>query len=619
MDLLSQIHSSSDVKKLDKSQLDALCTELRGAILDAVAKNGGHLASSLGSVELTVALHRVYDTSRDRVVFDVGHQCYAHKMLTGRLEQFDTLRCFGGLSGFLKPCESSDDACISGHASNSISVALGMARARTLAGADYAVAAVIGDGALTGGLAYEGLADCGASGESIVIILNDNGMSINSNVGAVSSLLARQRVRPSYLAVKRLYRKTIGRLKGVHKLIHGVKEWIKDIVLPDTIFEDMGFYYLGPIDGHDIKTLTRVISYARELAIPVLVHVTTTKGRGYAPAEANPEAYHGVGPFDPAHGVSLPHDGGFSEVFGQELSRLAAQDERIVAITAAMADGTGLGWFSGRWPERFFDVGIAEEHAAAMAAGMAAQGLKPVFAVYSSFLQRSYDMLVHDIGLGHVPVVLAVDRAGLVGADGETHQGSFDLGLLRQTPGMTIYAPSNYAEMRSMLRLAFETKGPAAVRYPRGGEGEHTRDTSAHAEAILREGADITIVTHGIMINQALEAARTLEADGISSQVIKLNRLDFDDFPVTAQSVRKTGRVIVLEEVSAHGCMGHALLACLAQSRVPLRFARLLNLGSGVVTHGDVETLRRVCGIDAVAVVSAARLAMEETDEKGKA
>ena len=609
------------MKKLDAGQLDGLCAELRAAILDAASRNGGHLASSLGAVELTVALHRVYDTARDRIVFDVGHQCYAHKMLTGRLEQFDSLRRFGGLSGFPKPCESADDACISGHASNSISVALGMAKARTLTGADYAVAAVIGDGALTGGLAYEGLANCGASGESIVIVLNDNGMSINSNVGAVSRLLARQRVRPSYLAVKRAYHRTLGRLTGVHKLIHAVKEWIKDMVLPDTIFEDLGFYYLGPIAGHDIRTLTRVIRYARELEMPVLVHVTTTKGKGYAPAEENPQSYHGVAPFDRERGVAAAHSGGFSEVFGEELSRLASHDGRIVAITAAMADGTGLGWFASRYPDRFFDVGIAEEHAAAMAAGMAAQGLKPVFAVYSSFLQRSYDMLVHDIGLGRVPVVLAVDRAGLVGADGETHQGSFDLGLLRQTPGMAIFAPSNHAELRSMLRLALETKGPAAVRYPRGSEGEFTRDTSAQAEAVLHEGGDVTVVTHGIMVNEALAAARELEGSGIRAQVMKLNRLDYDVFPATGQSVRKTGRVIVLEEVCAHGCIGQALLAYLAQSRVPVHYARLLNLGSGVVTHGEVEQLRRVCGIDTASVVSAARQAMEvaENYEEAKA
>lgn len=607
------------MKKLDASQLEPLCAELRAEIIRASAKNGGHLASSLGAVELTVALHRVYDTSRDRIVFDVGHQCYAHKLLTGRLEQFDSLRRFGGLSGFPKPCESVDDACISGHASNSISVALGMAKARSLTGADYDVAAVIGDGALTGGLAYEGLANLGASGESVVIVLNDNGMSINSNVGAVSRLLARQRVRPSYLAVKRLYHRTLGRLTGVHRFIHAVKEWIKDMVLPDTIFEDLGFYYLGPIDGHDIKTLTRVIRYARELRMPVLVHVTTVKGKGYPPAEANPQAYHGVSPFNPERGVALTHSGGFSEVFGEELSRLASRDERIVAITAAMADGTGLSWFASRWPERFFDVGIAEEHAAAMAAGMAAQDLRPVFAVYSSFLQRSYDMLVHDIGLGRVPVVLAVDRAGLVGADGETHQGSFDLGLLRQTPGMAIFAPSNHAELRSMLRLALEAKGPAAVRYPRGSEGEFTRDTSALAEAVLREGGDVTIVTHGIMINEALAAARELEGLGISAQVIKLNRLDYDGFPATAQSVKKTGRVIVLEEACAHGCMGQALLAHLAQSRIPVRYARLLNLGSGVVTHGEVEELRRVCGIDTASVVTAARQAMEESNEEAKA
>lgn len=619
MEVLTRISSSADVKKLRREELDTLCGELRQAIIDGVAKNGGHLGSNLGAVELTVALHRIYDTAKDRVVFDVGHQCYAHKMLTGRLEAFDSLRCFGGLSGFPKPSESRDDACISGHASNSISVALGMARARTLTGGDYDVAVVIGDGALTGGLAYEGLSDCGESGEPIVVVLNDNEMSISSNVGGMARLLARQRVKPSYLAVKRFYRRTVGRVEPLYRLLHGIKEWIKDLILPDNMFEDMGFYYLGPIDGHDVKTLERTIGYARSLRVPVLVHTITVKGKGYAPAEADPEAYHGVSAFDPGTGVKLSKGSSFSGIFGLELERLAREDGRIVAITAAMASGTGLTEFAKQYPGRFFDVGIAEEHAVSMAAGMAKQGLKPVFAVYSSFLQRGFDMLIHDVGLGGLPVVFAVDRAGLVGADGETHQGVFDVGFLRQVPGMSIYAPSNYSELRAMLRQAMSCGGPAAVRYPRGGEGAFVENTSDEAEAVLCRGADVTVVSYGILINEALTAAKLLKERGISAQVIKLNRLDFGDFPTVARSVRETGRLIAVEEVCAPGCLGDRLLAYLAQAHVPVRHARLLNLGSGVVAHGGVEKLREICGIDAPSIVKAAEMAVEDINEESKA
>ena len=607
MKILSEIRSSGDVKKRTPEELNTLCQELRGEILRSVSQNGGHLGSNLGAVELTVALHRVYDTGRDRVVFDVGHQCYAHKMLTGRLGEFDTLRRFGGLSGFPKPRESVNDACIAGHASNSISMALGMARARTLSGGDYDVAAVIGDGALTGGLAYEGLADCGESGESIVVVLNDNGMSINSNVGGMARLLAQQRVKPSYLAIKRLYHKTVGRCEPLYRLLHRLKEWIKDLVLPDNMFENMGFYYLGPIDGHDVKVLERTLRYARSLKRPVLVHVITVKGKGYPPAEADPESYHGVGPFDPAAGVKLSGGESFSSVFGEELERLAAADERIVAVTAAMESGTGLSGFARRWPARFFDVGIAEEHAAVLCAGMAQQGMRPVFAVYSSFLQRSFDMLIHDIALSRLPVVLAVDRAGLVGADGETHQGSFDVGFLRQVPGMRIYSPSSFAELRTMLRQAFACGGPAAVRYPRGGEGAFTADTAGQEEAVLRPGRDVTLVSYGVLINEALAAAEELEKAGVSAAVIKLNRLDADAFPACAASVRETGRLVVAEETCSHGCLGVRVIAHLALEGIDSRRVRLLNLGDGVVPHGEVKQLRELCGIDAAAIAAAAR------------
>ena len=619
MKILPDIKSPADVKRLPESDVGTLCSELREAIIGAVSQNGGHLASNLGAVELTVALHRVYDPERDRIVFDVGHQCYAHKMLTGRLDRFGELRRLGGLSGFPKPGESAADACVAGHASTSISNALGMARARTIQGGDYDVAAIIGDGALTGGLAYEGLADCGESGEAIVVVLNDNGMSINSNVGGMARLLSAQRVKPSYIAIKKLYHRTVGRFEPIYRVLHVVKEWVKDLFLPDNMFEDMGFYYLGPIDGHDEKTLERTLRYARDMRRPVLVHIKTEKGRGYAPAEAEPEKYHGVSPFDPEMGAALSKKHDFSAVFGQELLRLAQEDGRIVAVTAAMESGTGLHDFAQKLPERFFDVGIAEEHAVSMCAGMAQQGLKPVFAVYSSFLQRAYDMLIHDVSLSGLPVVLGVDRAGLVGADGETHQGVFDVCFLSSVPGMRIFAPSSFAETRSMLREALDGSSPAAVRYPRGGEGLFRGDRSAGREVIMRPGADVTIVSYGILINEALYAADELEKANISAEVIKLNRLDGDDFSLCLRSLARTRRLIAVEEVCASGCLGERLLAACAAAGTELKHSALLNLGSGIVPQGEVGELREKYGVDAGAVCAAACGFMEEADEKGKA
>ena len=604
MEILDRIHSSADVKTIPSDQLDLLCAALRSELIDDISKTGGHLASNLGAVELTVALHRVYDSSRDRIVFDVGHQCYTHKILTGRREQFSGLRQLGGISGFPKPCESADDACIAGHASTSVSYALGMARARTLQGEDYDVCAVLGDGALTGGLAYEGLADCGESGEPLVIVLNDNAMSISENVGGLARFLARQRVRPGYIAFKRLYRRTIGKYETLYRFLHRIKERLKDVVLRDNLFEDMGFYYLGPIDGHDVKLLERTIAYARELRIPVLVHVLTVKGKGYAPAEADPASYHSVGPFDPAQGVRSCGEDSFSEAFGAALTRLAAEDPRIVAVTAAMTEGTGLRPFAERFPTRFFDVGIAEAHGVTMSAGLAKQGMKPVFAVYSSFLQRGYDELIHDVSLDRLPVVLAVDRAGLVGADGETHQGSFDVGYLCQVPGMAVWAPASYAELQSMLSLALARSGPAAVRYPRGGEGVFHDDTSAQNACVLRDGTDLTVVSYGILINDALQAAELLAERGVSAAVIKLNRLDTPDFALIAASVQRTGRLICAEESAEAGALGVRILADLAARGVPVR-PKLCNLGSGVVRHGSVPALRRLCGIDAEGIAAA--------------
>jgi len=604
LNLLDNIHSSADVKEIPAEQLPALCDELREELLAHISKTGGHLASNLGAVELTVALHRVYDSARDRIVFDVGHQCYTHKMLTDRRDRMDTLRQLDGLSGFPKPCEAKDDAFITGHASTSVSVALGMARARTILGEDYDVCAVIGDGALTGGLAYEGLADCGESNEPLVIVLNDNEMSISPNVGGLARLLACQRVRPGYIAFKRLYRRTIGRYEHVYKFLHRIKEWVKDLLLPDNMFEDMGLYYLGPIDGHDIRTMTRTIAYARTLRIPVLVHVITVKGKGYGPAEENPSRFHGVGSFDVETGAPVKAPGGdFSAAFGEALCRMAERDTRITALTAAMAEGTGLVPFSEQYPDRFFDVGIAEEHAVTMAAGMAKQGLHPVFAVYSSFLQRGFDELIHDVGLGSLPVVFAVDRAGLVGADGATHQGSFDVAYLCAVPGMKVWAPANYAEMNSMLELALHAGGPAALRYSRGTEGEFREDTAAQDAAVLQEGTDVTIVAYGIMINEALRAADILKERGVGAEVIKLNRLDVLDGTIPA-SAEKTGKLIVAEESAEIGCLGVRILAGLEQRGICTR-SHLLHLGSGIVEHGSVAELRARLGLDAAGIVAA--------------
>jgi len=615
--ILNKIHSSADVQALSTAELERLCVELREAIMENVSQTGGHLASNLGAVELSAALHRVYDSSRDRIVFDVGHQCYAHKMISGRLERFSTLRKLDGISGFPRPWESPDDAAVAGHASTSISNALGMARARTLLGEDYDVVAVIGDGALTGGLAYEGLSDCGESGEPIVVILNDNEMSIDRNVGGMARLLAKQRVRVSYIAFKKLYRRVVSHCRPLYKLLHHVKEWVKDIFLPDNMFENMGFYYLGPIDGHDMKTLVRTLRYARELRVPTIVHVLTVKGKGYGPAETDPGKYHGVGSFDPNKGVEGEEKPCFSKVFGETLAEMAEEDKTIVGITAAMVSGTGMDTFAEKHPGRFYDVGIAEGHAVSMAAGMAKQGLKPVFAVYSTFLQRSYDMLIHDVGLDGLHVVLGVDRSGIVGADGETHQGVFSPGYLCQVPGMAVFAPASYAELRSMLSQAMRFSGPAAVCYPRGGEGVYKEDNSRCDECLLREGRHITIATYGIMINEALAAAEMLAEKGIEAEIVKLSRLDRADYPIVYASAAKTGRIIIAEESARRGSLGTRIMAGLLRNGINVKSARGLDLGSGVVEHGTVAQLRKKYGIDAEGIY---RLYVEWTEnEESKA
>ena len=593
----------------------SLCSELRRELLRTVSQTGGHLASNLGTVELTVALHHLFDFSKDRLVFDVGHQCYIHKMLTGRADRMDTLRQFGGLSGFPKPYESDTDAFIAGHASNSVSVALGMARARTMLGQDYRVVALIGDGALTGGLAYEGLSDAGSSGEKLLVILNDNGMSIKKNVGGMAKLLERQHLRPGYLRFKRGYRTFLHSIPGgeqIYNLTHRIKKAIKGSIVPSTFFENMGFDYVGPVDGHDLSDLTRLLNWANTLPGPVLFHVLTKKGKGYPKAEQTPEYYHGVSPFDPEVGVSTGPSRDYSAVFGEALAELARSDRRICAVTAAMQSGTGLDVFAERCPDRILDVGIAEGHAVAMCAGMAKQGMIPVFAVYSTFLQRAYDMLLHDVALQNLHVVLGVDRAGLVGADGETHQGIFDLAYLSTVPHMTVLAPSNYAELRSMLRCAVqEHEGPVAVRYPRGSEDPRfLEDTSAHADCVLRSGDQFTLLSYGSQIPELLAAAEELEREGISCEVVKLNQVIPLRLDATPRSLEKTHRLLVLEEVTAPNSVGHALSLDLVERGIAMEHMILLNSGNDFVPQGSVSQLRNMLGIDAASVVKRVKEAL---------
>lgn len=621
--LLDREDLSSAIKTMSKENLDELCAEIREFLLEHVSKTGGHLASNLGVVELTVALHRCFDSAEDRLIFDVGHQCYTHKLLTGRREGFDALRQFGGMSGFLKPEESPHDACITGHASGSVSVALGMAHARTLQHKNYSVVAIIGDGALTGGMAYEALNSAGGSREPLIVVLNDNNMSIDKNVGAMSRHLSRLRVRPHYLQMKKDVKTALGHIpggEGAVNLISRSKRAVKSVVLPSPMFEEMGFTYLGPVDGHDVLSMCQLFQSAKEMNKPVLIHVMTRKGKGYSYAEQKPEKYHGVSKFDVDTGLPLKKSApNFSAVFGAELVKLAQENPKICAVTAAMPSGTGLSSFSKRYPERFFDVGIAEEHAVAMSAGMAKQGMRPVCALYSTFLQRSYDQLIHDVAIDHIPLVLAIDRAGIVGEDGATHNGVFDVGFLRQIPGMTLLAPASFAELRSMLRRAVaHLSGPIALRYPRGGEGAYTDDRSEGTDACLREGTDVVLVSYGIMINQTLEAANILEKNGVFSAVVKLNDLTANFSAELLQRIADCGRVAVVEDVVHAGSIGQALAETLAQSGIATHWIRLCNTGDTFAPQGAVSQIYEYYHLDGNGIAATCLEAMQHEKETGR-
>ena len=553
---LKNIHSPADIQSLSMAELRELCGEIRRVLVDTVSQTGGHLSSNLGIVEVTVAMHREFTTPTDQFVWDVGHQCYVHKLLTGRAEQFHTLRQEGGISGFPLPRESEHDAFIVGHSSTSISAANGMAKAKAMLGEDGYVVAVIGDGALTGGLAYEGLSNAGRSKDRLIVVLNDNGMSISQNVGFVARHLAALRARPHYVRFKNRVSNAVASIPLIgtplrNKLLHWKTELKKMLYSRSSFFEEMGFNYIGPLDGHDLDDLIKGFQAAKRLDRPVLMHVATVKGKGYPFAEKDPGVYHGVSCFDADTGCTPASSPNFSAVFGEELCSLAAEDPRICAISAAMKNGTGLVGFAERFPKRFFDVGIAEEHAVTFAAGLAHDSALPVFAVYSTFLQRSYDQILNDAAIGKEHIVLAIDRAGIVGDDGETHQGVFDVAFLHTIPGVTVYSPSCFEELRINLKQAlYDEEGVAAVRYPRGGElpGMEGYQPDYRPYTLWEEpGAETLLVTYGRIFATVREAARRLNGEGKPVSVLKLTRV----LPLEPECIRtaqRYKRVIFFEE-----------------------------------------------------------------------
>ncbi|MDD7673927.1 MAG: 1-deoxy-D-xylulose-5-phosphate synthase [Oscillospiraceae bacterium] len=616
MEILQKINGHEDLLRLNDGERVQLCREIREFLIANVSQTGGHLAGNLGAVELTVAIETVFNTMVDRLVFDVGHQSYVHKLLTGRRADFPHLRQFGGLSGFPKPSESPSDAFIAGHASSSVSIALGMARARTLLGEDYHVIALMGDGAATGGMAFEGLNDAAVSHEPMIIILNDNEMSIGKSEGGLSRHLSRIRSSENYLHAKRRYREVIKKLPGGERIYIAsskLKNRLKRFLLPATMFENMGLTYLGPVDGHNLPGLISLLRSARDMKEPVLVHVVTKKGCGYPFAEADPAKYHGIGKFDPVTGKKLgPKVRTFSDSFGDTMLELASRDPRVCAITAAMPGGTGLLGFMHRYPKRYFDVGIAEEHAVSMAGGLAKQGMIPVAAIYSTFLQRSFDQILQDVCMLHLHVVLAIDRAGLVGDDGPTHHGVFDVGFLRMAPGMLILAPVNFAEQRDMLCWAVESyDGPVAVRYPRGTEGSYRESGwqgffGLEKRGVVRchrKGTDVTLLTYGSMLENVLEAAELLEKKGLSVCVLRL--LTLSVFPVE-QILREMapGRpLIVAEETAAGSGIREALASQLREVDAACRVTGL-DLGKDYVPAGSMKELYHFCGLDGGAIAA---------------
>ena len=609
---LEKIQKANDIKELTEEELKDLSDEIRQFLIEKISVTGGHLASNLGVVELTMALHKVLHFPEDKLIWDVGHQSYTHKLLTGRKEGFDDLRKYGGMSGFPKRKESKCDAFDTGHSSTSISAGLGYVAARELQQEHYNVVSVIGDGSMTGGMAYEALNNASRLKSNFIIVLNDNTMSISKNVGGISNYLNGLRTTQVYSDLKRGVEDTIKRIPGRgERIVHQVKKTksgIKQLFVPGMFFEDMGITYLGPVDGHDLKTLTKTLNEAKRVNHAVLVHVVTKKGKGYLPAETNPSKFHGTGPFDVTTGETIGGSGkdSYTDIFSKVLADIGKKDEKVVAITAAMADGTGLSRFAKLFPERFFDVGIAEEHAMTFAAGLAAGGMKPVFAVYSSFLQRAFDQTIHDVCLQNLPVVIAVDRAGLVGSDGETHQGVFDLSFLSTIPNLSILSPKNRWEMADMVRFAVSFQYPVALRYPRGEAYEGLKEFRAPIEygksELLYEESEIAVMFVGHMSFLAEQVREDLKAAGYQCSLINARFVK----PLDTERIRKISEnhrlLVTIEENVLTGGFGEQVEDFVMREGIPLK-VHTIGISDDYVEHGNVDVLRKEVGLDRESIV----------------
>lgn len=605
--VLDKVNTPEDLRKLTLEEKEKLAEDLRKFILETVSKTGGHLASNLGIVELTIALHSIFNTPKDKLIWDVGHQSYVHKILTGRKDKMSTLRKLDGLSGFPKISESEYDVFETGHSSTSISAALGIARARDVLNEEYEVIAVIGDGALTGGMAEEAMNDAGSSNSNIIVILNDNEMSISKNVGGISMFLSKLRSKKLYTASNKKIKEITMKIpylgEKLVNLTRRVKDMLKQFFLPNMYFEDIGFTYLGPVDGHNIEKLESILEKAKGLQGPVLVHVITKKGKGYKIAEDNPSKFHGISSFNIETGEKIKKsEKDYSKVFGETLVKLAEKDEKIIAITAAMKDGTGLREFSNKYPKRFFDVGIAEQHAICMAAGMARVGLKPVVAIYSSFLQRGYDQVIHDICMQELPVVIGIDRAGIVGNDGETHQGIFDLSFLSIVPNLTILAPKDFKEFEKMLEFSINYSKPIAIRYPRGGEGKYKfekyEDIELGKAEIIKEGKDITVLAIGKMVSRAMEAVEELENKEIDVEVINARFLNPLDKEKILESINKTKNVIIIEDNVIEGGLGTKIEELIVEEDIKEVKCVKIAYPVDFIKQGSVDEIEKRYGLD---------------------
>ena len=607
--MLEKIEKPQDLKKLNTEEKKQLAEEIRKYILEIVSQNGGHLASNLGVVELTIALHSVFDLPKDKIVWDVGHQTYVHKILTGRKEELKTLRQLKGIAGFPKSKESPSDCFNTGHSSTSISAALGMARARDLKNEKNSVLAVIGDGALTGGMALEALNDAGWSQTRMTVILNDNEMSISKNIGGISMLLSKLRTKRSYNKSSDVAKKIILKIPGIGKpsvkIIRRIKRSIKQLIIPKMFFEDIGFCYLGPVSGHDIGELERMLKISKQLEGPVLIHVLTKKGKGYPIAERNPDKFHATSAFDIETGKGKKEKKkDYSKVLGEKLVELARKNEKIVAITASMKDGTGLTEFAKEFPKRFFDIGIAEQHAIGLAAGMAKEGAIPVVPIYSSFYQRAYDQVIHDVAIQNLPVIMCVDRAGIVGADGETHQGTLDMAFFRLIPNLTIMAPKDFKELEEMLEFAVDLNKPVVIRYPRGGEGELKMEKQEKIEEgkaeILKKGEDLTIVAIGKMVERAMKVAEEIEKEqkDVTVEVINSRFLKPLDQKTIRESIEKTKQVITIEDGTIINGLATAVQELIIEENLIDVRAKNYAYPDQYIEHGSVEELEKMYRLD---------------------